>query len=241
MGGKLEIEHALWITRGLFGQPLVALEQAYLPATAGQAVGSGATRQAAANYQRFALSADLRRAGVPGFDLAGRRRAFRQAREGPAQDFPLVADSRGSTHLEPGFVQRSAYPPGAGEGTDRRIGRCQTRQLREQFGSPHVRIFCRSKTVEKPCVNARIKLRQLFQHIANQQGESYSPIGQRQGLKPGMNRIIRRQQLFAVRGEFGPQGERALQVVAGQRVFFDADEVQACIRVCDLIKQLPGA
>ena len=104
-----------------------------------------------------------------------------------------------------------------------------------------MRIFCRSKTVEKPGVNARIKLRQLFQHIANQQGESYSPIGQGQGLKAGMNRIIRRQQLFAVRGEFGPQGERALQVVAGQRVFFDADEVQACIRVCDLIKQLPGA
>ena len=48
------------------------------------------------------------------------------------------------------------------------------------------------------------------------------------------------QQLFAIAGQLRPEGQGAAQIAAGQRVFLDADKVQAAIRRSVLLEQLPG-
>ena len=115
-----------------------------------------------------------------------------------------------AAHLESGVIQRAAYPAGAGECADCRIGCRQTCQLREQFRGPHVGVFRRGKTVEKPCINFGVELRQLFKCIADQQRERDPAIGQGQGLKARMDCKIHGQQLFAEGRQLRPQGQRAL-------------------------------
>ena len=152
-----------------------------------------------------------------------------------------MADARRAAHLEPGLVQRPAHPAGTGEGADRRPGRGKARQLREQFGGPHVGVFRRGKTVEKPGIDFAVELRQLLQGIPDQQRERDSAIGQGQGLETRVDCKIGGQQLLAERRQFWPQRQRALQVITGERVFLDTDEVQAGLGVCVLFEQLPGA
>ena len=56
-----------------------------------------------------------------------------------------------------------------------------------------------------------------------------------------MHRHVLGQQGVGVSGQLGPQGQGPLQVVAGQRVLFHADKVQATVGPGVLLEQLPGA
>ena len=81
----------------------------------------------------------------------------------------------------------------------------------------------------------------MLQGIPDQQRERDSAIGQGQGLETRVDCKIGGQQLLAERRQFWPQRQRALQVITGERVFLDTDEVQAGLGVCVLFEQLPGA
>ena len=239
VGGQLEVQHPLRVAGGFFGQAFVTLQQQHLPAALGQAVGAGATRQTTADHQRGTRAADLWRASEPGFDRGAGQSGFWQAEKDPAQDLPLVADTRRAAHFKAGLIQRAAYPAGAGKGAEGGLGSGQTGQLCEQFGRPHVRVFRGGEAVQKPRVDLRIELWQLLQRIADQQRERDLAIGQTEGLKPRMNGPIACQQLLAVVRQLRPESEGALQVRAGQRVFFGTDEMQAGLRVRRFVEQLP--
>ena len=65
---ELEVQNALRVARRFLGQSFVALQQYHRPAAAGQAIGAGATRQAATDDQCCTRAFDPGRAGKPGFD-----------------------------------------------------------------------------------------------------------------------------------------------------------------------------
>jgi len=81
----------------------------------------------------------------------------------------------------------------------------------------------------------------LLQGIADQQGERDAAVIQDQALETLVDRLVLRQQLISERLEFRPQGQRPLQVGQAQRVFLDADEMQARTGQSVLLEQLPGA
>lgn len=64
---------------------------------------------------------------------------------------------------------------------------------------------------------------------------------QHQPLKTLVDGDVLRQQGLGEGLEFGPQGQGSLQIGRAQRVFFNADEMQARAGHCLLFKQLPGA
>ncbi|CRM02384.1 hypothetical protein [Pseudomonas sp. 31 R 17] len=139
-----------------------------------------------------------------------------------------MANAGRAFHLEPGGIDQPAYPTGAGEGADGRARCGQAREFGEQLGGPHVRVFRRGKAVEKPRIYLRVQLRQLLQGVADQQGQGDATGVQHQALKALMDSDVLGQQLFGVRLQLGPEGEGALQVGMAERVFFHADEMQAC-------------
>ncbi|MNQ77770.1 hypothetical protein D3C85_926590 [compost metagenome] len=159
MGRQLEVKHALGVARRFHGGLCVALQQAYLPAAHGQAVGRGATGQARADDQGVAFGQRCTRAGEPGGRSIGGWRIGRPGVEHAAQDFPLMADARHPLHGEAGCLERTPHPAGAGEGAQGSAGRGQARQLREEFRGPHFRVFRWCKTVEKPGIDLAIDQR----------------------------------------------------------------------------------
>jgi len=152
-----------------------------------------------------------------------------------------VADAWRALHLETGRIDQAANPAGAGEGADGRAGGCQACQLGEQLGGPHLRVFCRGEAVEKPCIDLRVQLRQLLQHVADQQGQRYAAVVQHQALEALVDGDVLRQQLLGKGLQLGPEGEGPLQVGVAQRVFLHADKMQVRTGHRLLLEQLPGA
>ena len=152
-----------------------------------------------------------------------------------------MADAWRAFHLEPGGIDQPPYPAGAGEGADGRARCRQARQLGEQLGGPHVGVFRRGEPVEKPCIDLGVQLRQLFQRIADQQGQGHAAIVQYQALETLVDGNVLRQQLLGQGLQFGPEGEGALQVGMAEGVLFHADKVQPRTGDCVLFEQLPGA
>ncbi|MNX91285.1 hypothetical protein D3C86_1233590 [compost metagenome] len=241
MGRKLEIQHALGIARRFLCQRIVALQQADVPTPRSQAGSRRATGQAGADHQRPTFAGQRCGSGKPGFGNGGCQGVFRPAEEGAAQDLPFVADAWRALHLEACGIQQPAHPSGAGEGAQGRARRGQARQLGEQFGGPHVGVFRRGETVEKPGVDLCIQLRQLLQGIPDQQGQDHSAVVQDKPLEALMDRHVLRQQLLGKGFEFRPQGQRPLQVRQAQRILFDTHEMQPRTRHRLLFEQLPGA
>ncbi len=152
-----------------------------------------------------------------------------------------MADARRALHLETGRVQRAADPAGAGKGADGRAGGCQARQFGEQPGGPHLGVFRRGETVEEPGIDLGIQLRQLLQHIADQQGQGDPSVIQQQALEARVDRHVLLEQRGGKRRQFGPEGQGPLQVGMAQRVLLDADEMQARTGHRALFEELPGA
>ncbi len=113
--------------------------------------------------------------------------------------------------------------------------------MRKQRRGPHVRVLGGGEAVEEPHIDLRIELRQLFQHIAYQQGQGDPAIGEGELLKARVHRHVLLQQRPRIGGQFRPQAYCAGHVGVGEWVLLDADEVQARVAVCVLVKQLPGA
>ncbi len=101
-----------------------------------------------------------------------------------------MADTRCPFHLEAGGVQRPPHPAGAGKGAESRTGGRQSCQFGEQFGSPHLGILRRGETVEKPGIDPRVQQGQLFQGIADQQGQADPSVIQQQALEARVYRHI---------------------------------------------------
>src|SRR5690606_25375393 len=59
-------------------------------------------------------------------------------------------------------------------------------------------------------------------------------------LEARIHRHILLQQLQRQVMEFGPQGQRPLQILGGQRVLFHTDEMQEAASWCLLLEQPPG-
>jgi hypothetical protein len=134
----------------------------------------------------------------------------------------------------------AANPAGGGEGADGRAGCDRRASCGEQLGGPHVGVFRRGEAVEEPGVDLRIELRQLLQGIADQQRQGHPAAGEAELLKARVDRHVLLQQRPVKAASSGHRhGPR--QVVTGQRVLFDADEMQAGIGMGVLLEQLPGA
>ncbi|MCY1423709.1 hypothetical protein D9M71_394310 [compost metagenome] len=113
--------------------------------------------------------------------------------------------------------------------------------MRKQLRGPHVGVLGGGEAVEEPHIDLRIELRQLFQHIAYQQGQGDPATGEGELLKARVHRHVLLQQRLGIGGQFRPQAHCAGHVGVVEGVLFDADEVQARVAVCVLVEQLPGA
>ncbi len=111
MGGQLEVQHPLRVTRSFLCRGVVAFQHGNLPATPGQAGGGCAAGEPGAYHQRFTLPRCGSRARVP-----WRAGAWQRADIGAAHHFPFLADTRHLLHGEAGVHQAAAYPAGGGEG-----------------------------------------------------------------------------------------------------------------------------
>ncbi|MCY1291140.1 hypothetical protein D9M70_403170 [compost metagenome] len=212
------------------------LQQGHPPAARGQAGGTGAAGQSGADHQRLAHRRHERRACVPG--LGGLRLG---AGEASAHHFPFLAGTRHALHDEAGGDQPSAHEAGAGEGAQRRPGGGQPRQFGVQRVVPHLRILRRVEAVEEPGVDPGVEVRQALQGIADQQGQGHPAAVQLQALEARVDGPVLGQQWRGIAGQMRPQGQGALQVGMGQRVFLDADEMQPGARRRAALEQLPGA
>ncbi|RML69625.1 hypothetical protein ALQ90_03779 [Pseudomonas savastanoi pv. savastanoi] len=151
-----------------------------------------------------------------------------------------MTDARHPLHFEACCVQRAPHPAGAGKRAYRGARCRQARQFGKQFGCPHFRVFRWRKPVEKPRINLPVQLRQHLQRVTNQQGQGHAAVIEYQTLKAFMHSHILIEQLTRERPQLWPQRQGTLQVGAAQRVFLDADELQARIGGRALVEQLPG-
>ncbi|MNH23442.1 hypothetical protein D3C79_833380 [compost metagenome] len=112
MGGQLEVQHPLRVAGRFPGGGVVTFQYRNLPATPGQAGGSGTARQPGPDHQGFARPFDTVRAAIPGHVLTGGCRPS----VGAAHHLPLLADPRHFLHGEAGFDQAAPHPASGGEG-----------------------------------------------------------------------------------------------------------------------------
>ncbi|MNJ48114.1 hypothetical protein D3C77_432990 [compost metagenome] len=99
MGGKLEVEHPLRVTRCFGRWRCMALQNLHLPAARCQARRRGATGQARADDQGLTRAGQGCGAGEPrgtGWQL----QLGGAAAEGASQDLPLLADTGYALHVE---------------------------------------------------------------------------------------------------------------------------------------------
>ncbi|EXF44465.1 hypothetical protein BAY1663_03148 [Pseudomonas sp. BAY1663] len=236
VGRELEIEHALRVARTLLGRFGLAFEQGDLPAPCGQGGRRGTAGEAGTDHQRAACRGHEGRAGVPGLDLVAGL-----ANEAAAEDFPLVAEARYPLHVEAGLGQPAAHEAGAGEGAQGCARRREPRQFGEQRRLPHVRVLRRGEAVEEPGIDGRIEARQGVQHVADQQRQHHPAVGEKQALKARVQRDVLLQQLFGQGLQFRPERQCPREILAGQGVLLDADEMQLRPRIGNALEQLPGA
>ncbi len=213
----------------------VALEDGHLPAADGQRCSRRAAGQAGADDYRVAFGRRIARASEPGLI----RNAAVSGSQAPAQNLAFVAVAGHPLHVEAGLDQAAPHKAGAGERAQRCVGRAKPGQLGEQHRLPHLRILRRGKAVEEPGIDLRIQARQAFEHVADQQGQHNAAASEDETLIARIQPHVLLQQLLRLLSQLWPQGQCALQVLAGQRVLFDADEVQPRLRVGYAPEQMP--
>jgi len=143
-------------------------------------------------------------------------------------------------HLEPGFLQSALDHAGTGEGGKGRLPVREPRHLAEKCGLPHVRIFGRRKTIEKPGINTGMQLGQHLAGIADQQGQRDASLLECQPVYASGQAVVLLDQLRSEGLELRPDAQGLLQVGGAQRVFFATDEVQPGMAGCLLQPLLPG-
>ncbi len=148
--------------------------------------------------------------------------------------------ARHALHVEADVCQPASHEAGAGEGAQGCPWRRQSGQFGKQRRLPHLRVLRWSESIEEPGVDLRIQARQAFEHVADQQSQHHAPAGEDETLIAWMQRDVLLQQLFCLHLQFRPQCQRALQVGTGQGVLFDADKVQAGLRIGGAFEQVPG-
>ena len=151
---------------------------------------------------------------------------FRLPREDRLQAFPLAAETGLFGDLEAGLGKAAPDKAGNRESADPGA-RCRqaANRIQNRLG-PHGRIAGGRKSVEEPGIHTGLDLTQGRLDLVMKEGDGKTVFREDEPVRPLEARWPLRQQALGQMGQGWPLGEGASDLLPGQGVFFDRDEVQ---------------